>query len=113
VRRAAYQQIVEIHAPRRPGDAHTAAFPLPAPSGLLRCCLAWIVSICKHDYLAHFARQIELRRPEVESAAQTGLPVANMAARQLSMPSPIINGRPLTSSLVVEFRVDPQRRTAV
>lgn len=45
-----------------------------------------------------------VRRPDVESAAQAGLPVACIAAKQVSMPSPT-----MTISLACASRTTPPR----
>jgi hypothetical protein len=46
-----------------PSGADTAALPLPTQRAIARRRLAWVISIGKHDHLAHLVRQLEGAQP--------------------------------------------------
>ena len=77
---------------RRAGDAHAPALALPAPGAVLRRRFAGVVAIGEHDHVAQPRAAGRGREgPRSRAPPMPACPVACMAARQVSMPSPTIS----------------------
>jgi len=74
------------------------ALVLPAQGAVARRRFPGFVAVGQDNHATHVFDKSREHRPDVESAAEAGCPVARIAARQVSMPSPTNSTSPGSAS---------------